>query len=114
MSDLTALALTTTFALWFVGFTSVLVVNRGGTWVPQVVRQIASFSNSPKGPWLRRISDVVATIALIYGQAMALALVAWNWGRASVSVTLILAAEPVLAVAWTVYLARAASSRQVR
>jgi hypothetical protein len=55
----------------------------------------------------------VATIALVFGQAMALGLVAWNLGRASVSVTLILAAEPVLAVAWTVYLARAASSRQV-
>jgi hypothetical protein len=113
MSDLTALALTTAFAFWFVSFSSVLVVNRGGTWVPKIARQIASPSNSPKGRWERRISNVVATIALGFGQGTALALIPWNWGTASVSVILILAAEPVLAVAWTVYLARAASSRQV-
>ena len=113
MSDLVALVCTTTWALWFVGFSSVLVANRRGTWVPKIVQQIESPSNRPKGRWERRISNVVATIALGFGQGTALALIPWNWGTASVSVILILAAEPVLAVAWTVYLARAASSRQV-
>jgi hypothetical protein len=101
------------FTLWFVAFSSVLAANLGGTWVPKIARQIASYSGGSEGRWQRRYSDVVATISLVIGQATALALVVGNWGRASVSVTLILAAEPVLAAAWTVYLARAASSRQV-
>jgi hypothetical protein len=113
MSDLVALVCTVVFTLWFVGLSSLLVVNRGGTWVPTIARQMARFSDRSEGRWHRMISDVAATIFLVVGQATALALVVGNWGRASVSATLILVAEPVLAVAWTAYLARAASSRQV-
>jgi hypothetical protein len=113
MSDLVALAFTVLFAIWFVGFTSVLAVSHGATWVPKVARQIAGLGDHQVGLWQRRLSIVVASAFVVLGQVTAIGVIAQNLGRASLSAILILAAEPVIATAWAAYLIRSASSRGV-
>jgi hypothetical protein len=113
MSDLVALVCAVVFAVWFVGLSSVLAVDLGGTWVPKAAREIARFADRPPGRRQRRVRNVVSSAFLVLSQATAVGLIAGNVGRASLSVILILAAEPVIAAAWAAYLIRSASSRGV-
>jgi hypothetical protein len=113
MSDLVALAFTVLFAIWFVGLSSVLAVDFGGARVPKAAREIARFADRPPGRRQRRVRNVVSSTFLVLSQVTAVGAIAGNMGRASLSVVLILVAEPVIATAWAAYLIRSASSRGV-
>ena len=106
MSDLVALVCTVTFALWFIGLSSVLAAACGGTWVPKVARQIGGLPDRPEVRWQRRLRIVVSSAFLVLSQVVAVGAIAQNLGRLAVSETLILAAEPAIAAAWAAYLVR--------
>jgi hypothetical protein len=113
MSDLVALACTVVFALWFVGLSSLLAVDNGGAWVPKAPREIARFADRSPGRRQRRVRNVVSSTFLVLSQVTAVAAIAGNVGRASLSAIVILVAEPILAAAWAAYLIRSEPSRGV-
>jgi hypothetical protein len=113
MSDLVALVCTVALAVWFVGLSSLLAVDNGGAWVPKAPREIARFADRSPGRRQRRVRNVVSSSFLVLSQVTAVGAIAGNVGRASLSVILILSAEPIFAAAWAAYLVRSASPRGV-